>query len=152
MTQVKIIYWEQTNTQTPQRKKEYHWGPINLHANNNVINPDMMEDLPSSKEEEGIMEDADATTEVSAVEVQAGENRTLYQPSAKKGALHVPIAMEKLIASTMEKKATGQTYLLLLEEQHLLGLQRKRRNHDGNGMWSYIQLLPENKSEHYEFN
>ena len=27
---------------------------------------------------------------------------------------------------------------LPLEEQHSLGLQRTRRNHDGNGMWSYI--------------
>ena len=31
-----------------------------------------MEDLPSSREDEGILEDADATTEGAAVEVQAG--------------------------------------------------------------------------------
>ena len=68
-----------------------------------------MEELPLSREYEGILEDADATTEGGAVEVQAGATRPLSQPSAKKGALHVPIAMEKLIASTVGKKATGQT-------------------------------------------
>ena len=46
MTRVKIIYWEHNNTQTPQIKQEYYWGTINLHANNNVVNPEMMEDLP----------------------------------------------------------------------------------------------------------
>ena len=28
---------------------------MNLHANNNVINPEMLEELPSSREEEGIL-------------------------------------------------------------------------------------------------
>ena len=69
----------------------------------------MMEELPSSREDEGILEDADATTEGAAVEVQAGAMLSLPQPSVKKGALHVTIAMEKLIASTVEKKAAGQT-------------------------------------------
>ena len=55
------------------------------------------------------MEDMDATTEGAALEVQVGATRPLSQPSAKKGALHVTIAMEKLIASTVEKKATGKT-------------------------------------------
>ena len=68
-----------------------------------------MKELPSSREDEGILEDADATAEGAAVEVQARATRPLSQPSAKKGALHVPIAMEKLIASTVENKATGQT-------------------------------------------
>ena len=53
------------------------------------------------------MEDAEATPEGVAVEIQAGATGPLSQPSAKKGALHVTIAMEKLIASTVEKKATG---------------------------------------------
>ena len=70
-----------------------------------------MEELPSSREGKGILEDADATTEGSAVEVQAGATQPLSQPSVKKGALHVPIAMEKLVASTVEKKAIGQTYV-----------------------------------------
>ena len=69
----------------------------------------MMEELPSSREDKGILEDVDATTEGDAVEVQAGATRPLSQPSAKKGALYVPISMEKLIASTVEKKANGQT-------------------------------------------
>ena len=69
----------------------------------------MMEEFPSSREDEGILEDADATTEGAAVEVQAGATRPLSQPSAKKEALHVPITMEKLIASTVEKKVTRQT-------------------------------------------
>ena len=69
----------------------------------------MMEELPSSREDEGILEDADATTEGAVVEVQAGATRLLSQPSAKKGAFQVPIAMEKLIASTVGKKATGKT-------------------------------------------
>ena len=67
----------------------------------------MMEELPSYREDEGILEDVDATPEGTTVEVQAEVTRLLSQPSAKKGALHVPIAMEKLIASNMEKKATG---------------------------------------------
>ena len=69
----------------------------------------MMKEFPSSIEDEGILEDADATTEGAAVEVQAGATRPLYQPSAKKGVLHVPIATEKLITSTVGKKANGQT-------------------------------------------
>ena len=69
----------------------------------------MMEELSSSREDEGILEDADATTEGAAVEVQAGAAQPLSRPSAKKGALHVPIAMERLVASTVGKKATGQT-------------------------------------------
>ena len=68
-----------------------------------------MEELPSSIEDEGILEDADATPEGAAVEVQARATRPLSQPSAKKGELHVPIAMEKLIYYTVEKKATGKT-------------------------------------------
>ena len=68
----------------------------------------MMEDLPSSIEDEGILEDADATIEGSSVEVQLGETLPLSRPSANKGALNVPIAMEKLIASTVEKKATDK--------------------------------------------
>ena len=71
----------------------------------------MMEELPSSRKDKGILEDADAATEGAAVEVQADAIRPLSQPSAKKGALHVPIAMEKLIASTEDKKAIGQTYV-----------------------------------------
>ena len=69
----------------------------------------MMEELPSSREDEGILDDADATTDGDAVEVQAGATRPLSRPSAKKGALHVPIAMDKLIASTVEKNVTGKT-------------------------------------------
>ena len=68
----------------------------------------MMEELPSSRKDEGILENADETIEGEAVEVQAGATRPLPQPSAKKGALHVTIVMEKLIASTVEKKATGK--------------------------------------------
>ena len=69
----------------------------------------MMEELPSSREDERILEDADATTEGDAVEVHAGATQPLSQPSAEKGELHVPIATERLIASTVGKKATGQT-------------------------------------------
>ena len=69
----------------------------------------MMEEFPSSREDEGILEDADATTEGGAVEVQAGATPPLSQPSAKKGALYVSIAMQRLIAFTVGKKATGQT-------------------------------------------
>ena len=46
----------------------------------------MMEELPSSREDEGILEDADATAEGSAVEAQEGATRPLSQLSAKKGA------------------------------------------------------------------
>ena len=70
-----------------------------------------MEELPSSREDKGIMKDVDATTECAAVEVHAEATQPMYQTSAKKGELHVPTAMEKLIASTVEKKATGQTYV-----------------------------------------
>ena len=70
-----------------------------------------MEELPSLREDEGILDDVDATTEGAAVEVQTESTQPLSQPSAKKGALHVPIAMEKLIASTVKKKVTGQTYV-----------------------------------------
>ena len=70
-----------------------------------------MEELPSSREYEGILEDVDATTAGAAVEIQAEATRPLSRPSAKKGALHVPIAMEKIIASNVYKKATGQTYV-----------------------------------------
>ena len=70
-----------------------------------------MEELPSYREDEGILEDVDAKTEWAAVEVQAEATQSLSQPSAKKGALHITIAMEKLIASTVEKKAIGQTYV-----------------------------------------
>ena len=67
----------------------------------------MVEEFPLSREDEGILEDADATTERAAVEVQAGETLPLSRPSVKKGALHVPIAMERPIASTVGKKAIG---------------------------------------------
>ena len=82
---------------------------LDLHANNHVINPSMMEELPSSIEDEEILEDADATPEGAAVEVQARATRPLFQPSAKKRALHNPIAMERLIAYTVGKNATRLT-------------------------------------------
>ena len=56
----------------------------------------------------GILEDADATIEGAAVEVQAGATRPLSQPSAKKGALHVTIAMERLIDSTWVIRPMGK--------------------------------------------
>ena len=31
------------------RNQEYYWVTINLHVNKNVINPEMMEELPSSR-------------------------------------------------------------------------------------------------------
>ena len=68
-----------------------------------------MEELPSSREDKGILDDAEARTEGAAMEVQAGATRPLSQQSVKKGALHVLIAMDKLIASTVGKKVTGQT-------------------------------------------
>ena len=71
-----------------------------------------MEELPSSRKYEGILEDTDATTEGAAVEVQAGSTRPLSQPSEKKGVLHVPIAMERLIVSSVGKKSIGQTCAL----------------------------------------
>ena len=61
MTSEANIYWGQTNTQIPPRKRKCCWGTTNLHANNNVNIPDMMGELPSSREDEGILEDADAT-------------------------------------------------------------------------------------------
>ena len=76
-----------------------------------------MEELPSSREDEDILEDVYATTEGTSVEVQAGATRPLSQQSAKKGALHVPIAMERLIASTVWNKALGNMCPLLLEDQ-----------------------------------
>ena len=69
----------------------------------------MMEELPSSREDKGVLEDADAATERAAVEVQAESTQPLSQTSVKKGALHIPIGMERHIASTVGKKATGQT-------------------------------------------
>ena len=69
----------------------------------------MMEELPSSREDEGIQENADATIEGAAVEVHVGIMRLLSQPSAKKGVFHFPIAMDKLIASIVENRATGKT-------------------------------------------
>ena len=45
-----------------------------------------MEEFSSSREDEGILEDMDAKTEGSAVEVQAGATRPLSDPSTKKGA------------------------------------------------------------------
>ena len=69
-----------------------------------------MEELPSSREDEGILEKVDAMTEGVAVEVQTEATQPLSQPSGKKVALHVPTPMEKLIASTVEKKDNGQTY------------------------------------------
>ena len=71
----------------------------------------MMEELPSSREDEGVLEDVDATKEGAAVEVQAEATRPLSETSANKGALHVSIVMEKLVASTVEKNATGKTYV-----------------------------------------
>ena len=68
----------------------------------------MMKELPSYREDEGILEDVEATTEWAAVEVQTEATQPLSQPSVKKGALHVPIATEKLIASTVEKKELGK--------------------------------------------
>ena len=70
-----------------------------------------MKATPSSREDEGILEDVDATTEWAAVEVQTEAKKLLSQPSVKKVALYVPISMEKLIASTVKKKAIGQTYV-----------------------------------------
>ena len=67
-----------------------------------------MEELPSSREYEGILEDADATIEGAAVEVQAGATQPLFQPSANKGALHVPIAMEKPIAPMWGRRPLGK--------------------------------------------
>ena len=67
-----------------------------------------MEELPSSREEEGILEGAYATTEGATVEVQAGATRPLSQPSAKKEALQVPIPMEKLVAPTVKKRPMGK--------------------------------------------
>ena len=61
----------------------------------------MMEELPSSRGDEGILEDVEATTEGDALEVQTEATQSLSQTSAKKGALHVPIAMEKLISSAV---------------------------------------------------
>ena len=84
-----------------------------------------MEELPSSREDEGILEDADATTEGDAVEVQVETTRPLSQTSAKKGVVHVPIAMERLIASTVGNKATGQTCPPLQLEEQQSQLQMK---------------------------
>ena len=61
----------------------------------------MMEELPSSREDEGVLEYMDAMTEWAAVEVQTEATQPLSRPSVKKGVLHVPIAMEKLIASAV---------------------------------------------------
>ena len=69
----------------------------------------MMEELPLSREDEGIMDDVDAMTEWAAGEVQTEATKPLYQPSLKKGALHVTIGMEIQIDSTVGKNATGQT-------------------------------------------
>ena len=57
------------------------------------------------------MEAVDATAEWSEVEVKIEATQPLSQISVKKWALHVPIAMEKLIASTVEKKAIGENYV-----------------------------------------
>ena len=46
----------------------------------------MMEELPLYREDEGILEDSDATAQGAAVEVQAEATQPLSQPSAKKGA------------------------------------------------------------------
>ena len=68
----------------------------------------MMEELLSSREDEGSLEDADATTEGTTVEVQAGEMRPLSQPSAKKGALHVPIAMGNSLLPMWRRSPLGK--------------------------------------------
>ena len=75
-----FVYWVQTNTQIPQRKRECCWGTTNLHANNNVNNPEMMGGLPSSSEYGGFLGDADAATEGAAVGVQAEAMQPLYRP------------------------------------------------------------------------
>ena len=71
MTDEKIIYWEQTNTHIPQRKRECCWETTNIHSNNNSTNPEIMGELPSSRKDEGILEDADTAIEGATVEVQA---------------------------------------------------------------------------------
>ena len=43
----------------------------------NVIESEMMEELPSSREDEGILEDVDATTKWAAVEVQTEATKPL---------------------------------------------------------------------------
>ena len=68
----------------------------------------MMGELPSSRKDKGILEDADAATEGAAVEVQSEAMQPLSQPLSKKGVLHIPIVMERHIASTVGKKATGK--------------------------------------------
>ena len=72
----------------------------------------MTEEFLHPERTRGVLEDVDATTEWAAVEVQTEATQPLSQPSVKKGALQVPITMEKLIASTVEKKAIGKTYVL----------------------------------------
>ena len=69
----------------------------------------MMKELPSSREDEGVMENADAATEGAAVEVQEEATRPLSHPIVKKGEFHVPIGMERHITSTVGGKATGRT-------------------------------------------
>ena len=69
----------------------------------------MMGGLPSSREDGRILGDADVVIEGAAVEVQEGATQPLSQPSVKKGALHVPIAMERLTVSNVGKNATRQT-------------------------------------------
>ena len=71
----------------------------------------MMEELPSSIEDKGILEDVDAMTEWSAVQIQTEATQPLSKPSVKKGALHLLIATKKLIASNVEKKAIGKMYV-----------------------------------------
>ena len=71
----------------------------------------MIEELLSSREDERVLKDMDAMTEWAAVEVQTEATQPLSRPSVKKEALHVPISMEKLISSTVEKKGIGKTYV-----------------------------------------
>ena len=70
-----------------------------------------MDEFPLSREDAGILEDVDATTEWAVVEVQTEATQPSSQPSVKKGALHIPIEMEKLISSTVEKKVIGKMYV-----------------------------------------
>ena len=55
-------------------------GNYNPHVNNNVINSEIMEELPSSRKDGGILEDVDAMKEWVAVKVQPEATQPLSQP------------------------------------------------------------------------
>ena len=57
--------------------------------------------------EPGRITDVNNITDIEQTEA----TQPLSQTSVNKGELHVPIAMEKLIAYTVEKKVIGQTYV-----------------------------------------